>query len=193
MKEEGEMGKPVWLLDIDGVINSISVKEPKHIWPSTSWERGEVQNSLSPEKWPMLWSRDVVDFILTIHADDLAEIRWHTTWQEEAVLVSELVGLPEFPIAKCPEFRENGSVVAAEQMREGRPGWWKYMTAERVLVEEKRPLIWTDDDITWEMTRIHRAQLALKGEVLFICPDQATGLTPKHLEKIGQKLEVWNG
>ena len=60
------------------------------------------------------------------------------------------------------------------------------------MIEERRPLIWADDDITRELTRGERDAMALMGPVCFVSPDQTTGLIPRHLREIRVFLHRWS-
>ena len=67
---------------------------------------------------------DVVDFLIGVHEQDRAEIRWHTTWQHDAQNLANLVGLPTFPIAEAPEAPVSGipnGVLEVARMRDGLP------------------------------------------------------------------------
>lgn len=185
------MTTPVMLLDIDGVINAITKKSPTFVWPRESWHSGWALSE--DREWPIMWSVDVIEFLTRVHVEGRADIRWHTTWQHDAKNLADLVGLPAFPIADAPEAPKddvpNGELIAA-RMRDGLPAWWKYGAARRVVIEERRPLVWVDDDITHELPRRVRDAMARLGPVLFISPDQATGLIPRHLREIDTFLSA---
>lgn len=178
---------PVWLLDIDGVVNAIGKGDPS-VWPKAQWRQGRAE--ATGQEWPITWAVPVVDFIRDAHESGRVEIRWHTTWQHEACNFAELVGLPVFAVADAPEFEEQ----AAHAIAAGTPKWWKLPAAERVVREEQRPLIWTDDDITWSLARYDAdARLRTHAPALLISPDQHTGLTPKRLRMIGDFLDIHGG
>lgn len=183
---------PVMLLDIDGVINAYTRKPNRSIWPARSWRAGSAY--CDPNPWPIMWSVDVVKFLTEVHESGRAEIRWHTTWQHEAKNLADLVGLPDFPVALAPEAPRgdliNGELIAA-RIRDGLPAWWKYGAARRVIIEERRPLMWVDDDITHELTRRERDAMWMMGPVRFISPDRTTGLIPRHLREIDTFLKCF--
>lgn len=191
------MAVPVLLLDIDGVVNVIrrrgEDKPPLHIWPESAWQQADIevdgQVEGGRETFPLLWSEAVVSFLTRLHASGQVEIRWHSSWQAQAIDFARLVRLPDWYIHPCPEFNEVPGRVAARQIASGYPGWWKFMAARRVLAYEQRPLIWVDDDITGEVSRFHRDELGKLGELLIVSPDQYTGLTPKNLGKIADFVE----
>lgn len=183
---------PVMLLDIDGVINAITKKPPTFIWPREAWKFGRAVADGKP--WPIHWSTTVIEFLTRVHEEGRVEIRWHTTWQYDAQNLADLVGLPTFPVADAPEAPRdgvpNGELIAA-RMRDGLPAWWKYGAARRVVIEEGRPLLWIDDDITYELPRRDRDTLADIGPAYFISPDQSTGLIRRHLREIEAFLDRW--
>lgn len=139
------MTKPIWLLDIDGVVNSLSNKAPRYVWPLETWHKIDVADTAGIS-WPILYSTEVIDRINAVHDSGLAEVRWHTTWQESALNFADAVGLRGFYIADAPEF-ENLGQYTAQAILNCLPTWWKFPAALRVLQEEGRPLIWTDDDV----------------------------------------------
>ena len=182
---------PVMLLDIDGVINAITKKMPT-AWPRSLWRTGQAVGD--GRTWPITWSVDVIDFLTGVHEEGRAEIRWHTTWQHDAQNLADLVGLPKFPIADAPEAPRDGvpnGELTAARMRDGLPAWWKYGAARRVVIEERRPLVWVDDDITMELSRRTRDNLANIGPVRYISPDSTTGLIPRNLGEIDAFLSRW--
>lgn len=189
------MSRPVLLLDIDGVVNviqrSVDHRPPYHVWSPDQWNRYTAvvfESHPNEQRWPILVSQMVVDFLTALSAD--VDIRWHTFWQQEALRFGKLVGLPEFPVQDCPEWDENHGRVKARQMMNHRPGWWKYMAAERVVTEEKRPLIWLDDDLFEEVVLVYRNRLKAMGQpVLLVCPDLYAGLTRGQVHKVLKFVE----
>lgn len=185
------MAVPVALLDIDGVVNVIrrgsQDKPPLHIWPESAWSTADIQAVTSEgvlETFPLLWSQAVRAFLKTLHASGAVEVRWHSSWQAQALDFAQLVGLPDWHVHPCPEYSERWGALRARQMALGKPGWWKYPAAERVLIEEQRPLIWVDDEITYEVSRLAQDEMSALGRLLIISPDPYTGLTGKHMKKI---------
>lgn len=178
---------PIWLLDLDGVVNVIksraSSKPPSHIWPSHQWIETEAESSTGAT-WDITVAKPVVDFITLVHEHGLAEIRWHTTWQESVANVAKAVGLPEFPLQHTPEFTEEAWYFAKSEQGV----WWKVPAVYRV-VQEGRPVVWTDDDALRDTTREQRRLMA-KVPFYLVAPDMLTGLTPKHLRQIRTFLEA---
>ena len=83
------MTVPVWLLDIDGVLNAAAKKPDRNVWPAADWIEGRAHEA-GGAAWRILAARPVVDFIRGVHEEGRAEIRWHTTWQHDAAAVAKL-------------------------------------------------------------------------------------------------------
>lgn len=167
---------PVWLLDIDGVVNACTRKPDRNVWPLDQWR--SVRVAVGDHSLPVLAAQPVVDFIRRVHEEGQAEIRWHTTWQKDAACIEAALGMPSLPVQDCPEFTD----------RHLRDAWFKLAAAERVVMEEGRSLIWTDDDLGWELRGAGRTIDLLRevAPILTISPDDRTGLTPKHLRLIAE-------
>lgn len=168
-------GPPVWLLDIDGVLSAVAGKPDRSAWPADAWRRATVQGA------KLLVASPVLDFIHQVHAAGRAEIRWHTTWRDGAHLVAAEFGLPEFAVAHAPE--------CADAQSAG--WWWKRPAAERVLRDEGRPLVWTDDDLVWDLGRQAQDRLRRLGPALLIAPSPLTGLAMRHLRMVGEFLDLY--
>jgi hypothetical protein len=170
------MRAPVWLLDLDGVINAASMTFPMHAWPRDSWRQITAEDS-EGVSWPIRTAQPVVDFIRAVHESGRAEIRWHTTWQQDALVVGRHLGLPDFAVAHAPEYGKLDEFL-------DRNRWWKFPAARRVLADEHRALLWTDDDAGSDLRREERAELASLGRLLIVCPNAKTGLRRRHLRQI---------
>lgn len=174
--------KPVWLLDIDGVLNAFSRDLATHVWPEDAWIVGEAEGGTN--MWRMAIGRPVRDFILEVHEQGLAEVRWHSTWQHQSQNVAKLMELPMLAVHSAPEFRHGHWASSALDGT-----WWKLAGAERVLAEEQRPLVWTDDDIDYYLEKDKRAHLHSLPQTLLVSPDHKCGLTQKELDRIRVFLE----
>lgn len=179
-----EERRPVWLLDIDGVLNAVARElPPSRGWPADRWTQRQV---LSPRNewvnggghpWTITMSQDVIDFLKKVHADGKVEIRWHTTWQAGAERVATAFSLPVFKVQDAPEFYQFS-----------RRDWWKPYAVRRVAEEERVPVLWTDDEITYYLTKPERRELRALG-VHLESPDPVCGLAPPNLERIEQWIE----
>jgi hypothetical protein len=185
MDDDGRVLPPVWLLDIDGVVNAIAAEGDPAVWPAESWRRRRVSPVDDGYQYSILTAEPVLDFLRGVHAAGTAEIRWHTTWQRSAPLrISPALGLPAWPIADAPEFthhRDSGYAGVTAR------SWWKLAAAERVVADEGRRLLWTDDDID-RIDDPVLAELISRPEVLAVSPDTATGLTGAELARCAQFL-----
>lgn len=171
--------KAVWLLDIDGVVNALCWHDVVTAWPRDCVKTGSVVTG--DETWPICWATPVVDFIHSVVEENLAEVRWHSTWQHEAANFERLVGLPNLPVHEAPEYGDRS--FTARAIREQTSLWWKEPGARRVVEVEQRPLVWTDDDI---FRYCQEKSNAIFSDTLMIFPDSNVGLTPGHLESMAE-------
>lgn len=179
------MTVPVWLLDVDGVVNAATKKPDPNVWPADDWVQGRASDD--KRSWPITYARPVAAFIREVHEQGRAEIRWHTTWQEWAHAVSRLLGLPEFPIQEAPEWAE---FLVGDRVKLHDDEWWKIGAALRVVEEEKRPLLWTDDDAdsVWNLPYDVRTRIVTAQPTLIVAPAPETGLCRRHLRQIDEFL-----
>lgn len=167
--------RPVWLLDIDGVINAVAKKPDINTWPRETWHSVDVVAS-DGFAYPILYSTGVTDFIREM--SQRVDIRWHTTWQVDALSLGEKLGLPVFPVASAPEFRSVAVRFSSV--------WWKIGAAERVVFDEERKLIWTDDDLWSEARNVEH----IATNNCLVAPPTNTGLLKKHLNHILEWLDA---
>ena len=168
--------RPLWLLDVDGVLNAVHDKPDRSVWPADQWMSFDAEDTRDGLSWPMLIARPVVDFLTDIHRRGLAEIRWHTTWQREAWAIADHVGLPRFEVQDAPEF-------------DSCEGWWKLPAAHREIYDSGRTVVWTDDDLAFDLSPQERRELGRRGAKLVI-PQQRLGLIKRHLREIGEFLDA---
>jgi hypothetical protein len=176
--------KPLWLLDVDGVINATSMCVASHIYPLASWQRLHVDG------FQITAAKPVLDLLHMVHDDGLAEIRWHTTWQDRAWDVGEALGLPEFPVQYTDEWPDS-SEKAARRMMVGLPRWWKVRAVYDLLGEGHR-VLWTDDDIFPELPAVHRQKLKTLGKVRMLSPVSLYGIQPGEIRMIKRFLKELN-
>lgn len=173
--------RPVWLLDIDGVVNALARQPILDSFPIEQWIQVMVRTDLpgiGPAVFPILAARPVLDFVATLHASGEVEIRWHSTWREAAVTdLAPALGLPHLPISVAPEWANHRALVP----------WWKQPAAERVL-ESGRSLVWTDDDIA--LFRRELGAFEDRDDALLISPDRTRGLDQDDLDTIAGFLRL---
>lgn len=183
MATEERDERPIWLLDVDGVLNAATSTPDATAWPT--WRTGKAKAAGS--KWPITWAPPVVKAVRRIHATGTVDIRWLTTWEDAANdSLAPLLGLPELPVASRVRGGDSGrSPRGFTQTREGaRSGWWKFDVAQRILDPAPyRPLIWTDDDLSWEPDARAWAEQR-PSPTLLVAPATDVGLTAEHLEAI---------
>lgn len=176
------MKPPVWLLDIDGVINAVGRTVATNAWPKESWRQLRYRDRSSTGSGLQITvALPVLDLIREVHEAGLAEVRWHTSWQDAAPRLAVELGLPVFAVAAAPEFHAGT-----------RQGWWKVPAVRRVLADEGRAVVWTDDDASHDLGHTERAELAALGRLLIVSPDPLTGLCKRHLAKISEFLNQDN-
>lgn len=154
--------RPVWLLDVDGVINATRAgwgSSPHH---GTAHYRGVG--------YTMRWSAIALQRIRHLHQQCL-EVRWCTTWCPEAPQLEALFSLPSLGCALTPE-QASGVDVDTHKQR----------AAHHVLHVEQRPLIWTDDQAIPSDAASFDTPNAL-----LLSPNPSRGLRPEHLDYV----EAW--
>jgi hypothetical protein len=148
--------RPVWLLDVDGVINAT-----RPGWGAT------------PRK-QRVWSKSSkCEFtrIQRIHRDGLAEIRWCTTWCCDAEVLENQWHLPEMGRSFVEPINGYAASVA------------KLAAARQVLADGCR-LVWTDDaEVSQPGNDLHD-ELTAGGQALLIAPRESRGLQPDDLDRI---------
>jgi hypothetical protein len=168
---------PMWLLDIDGVINALARGPVRHSWPADAWTQHVVRAEI-PEMGmmvlPILVAEPVLDFVRKVVASGVAEVRWHSTWRTAAMTdLAPLLDLPPIPISVAPEWTERPAT------------WWKLPAAQRV-VASGRHLVWTDDDIARYPGEL--GDLESRKDALLISPNPDTGLSAGDLDRISAFL-----
>lgn len=119
--------RPVWLLDVDGVINA---NRPG--WGAAP-RKGEAY--AYSRSWTMRWAPALIDRIRELHRSGLVEIRWCSTWCAYADQLERLWRLPEFGRAFNEDINGRAAAIAK-------------LAAARAVLAEGRRLIWTDDSET---------------------------------------------
>lgn len=165
-----DFAAPIWLLDIDGVLNALKQDDgtPHPHWPDMVRKGVSTSHSVV---FDLTLSESVIAFI-NGHKAAGVDIRWATTWQEDANrFVAPAFGLPQLP---------NG----AEAL--GMSDYYYKERAALKAIDNNRPLIWTDDDAIRLMVRAEIEQSGVPN--LLIEPDPWFGLTPEHLDAIAAFL-----
>lgn len=157
---------PVWLLDIDGVINA--TRPGWHRAPS----RSTVVDSFG-QPWVLRWEPALIDRIRKVHGG-LAEVVWCTTWCPDADRLERLWGLPE--LRRSWTDHRHG-YAANEAKRQ----------AARDVLESGRRLVWTDDT-AFPSKGPFVDELHGMGDALLVKPDARRGLLGEDVDAIEQFL-----
>jgi hypothetical protein len=159
---KGYIMTPVWLLDIDGVVNKLGRPNPGDNTGIAGTSDGGLYN--------INWSSSVVDFINKTIDSGRAEVRLCSTWVSDAKTITDLLGLPELPLA-FPADTNRYQVRAAK------------LEAAVDLLDAEAPFVWTDD----EAIPFH-----FRGSdtTLLIDPDPYKGLTEGDLAVIDHFLDI---
>ncbi|MEV1315468.1 hypothetical protein AB0J14_05205 [Micromonospora arborensis] len=155
---------PVWLLDVDGVVNA---RKPG--WGAAPRKRG-CWSASDAYEYVMRWAPPLVDRIRDLHKQGVVEVRWCTTWCPDADALERLWALPTLERA----FTDHVKGEEAHAL--------KVAAARKVLADGRR-LIWTDDDVVPTDGELHD-ELVATGRALLIRPKASTGLQPEHMDLI---------
>jgi len=171
----GRSRVPVWLLDVDGVIN---VSKPGWVGPPS-----QGMAYYGEDAYQMRWSPRLVSELRRLHSDGTVEFRWATTWADHVDQIEALLRLPRFSRAFSgldldPNAKAPGLKVEA---------------ALHVIEEEGRPLIWTDDDAIPFAGPLARRLRGHGVPLLLVTPDPRRGLRPAHLRTVAEFLaDPWS-
>ncbi len=159
--------RPVWLLDVDGVLNAVK--------PGRVWKAAPFHATVTVDVgYRLRWAPGLVKRIRGLHAEGVVEIRWCTSWCPYASAVELALNMPrDLPRAltdgQCEMFgRQLDAAKAGAAL-----GVW----------DEGRRLVWTDDTAVAAAAGLHD-QLTAGGRGLLIAPDSRFGLTPQHMDRI---------
>lgn len=154
---------PMWLLDVDGVINA----------DNPDWEAAgqEATARSGGRTYRLRWAPELINRIRCLHESGLVEVRWCSTWCPDASELEQLWDLPVLSRAWTEDINGFPAVKA------------KILAAKGVLAEGRR-LVWTDDDVTPLPGSSHYEELTADGRALLIAPDYRFGLRPEHLDAI---------
>jgi hypothetical protein len=177
---------PLWLLDVDGVLNALVDRLADTPYGADSdWLRFH-QCSRTGLLYPIVANRRVLESVRSAHEGGRVEVRWLTTWEvnDDYVALAEALGLPQFEVEARPtEFTPLGMLDHGM--------WWKLPAVERALERAlDRPVLWTDDEVGLRTPamRWRRHQAEVRPDLMIIAPDLQVGLTPDHLVQIDDFL-----
>lgn len=154
---------PVWLLDIDGVINA---NKP-------GW--GAAPRRIRCAGFTIRWAPALTVRIRQLHCSGAADVRWSSTWCGYPTQLDELASQLGLHFERAFTGRPD-------------PKTWADMKADAAMavLAEGRRLIWTDDDEA-EIAAAFYPEVAdaqHDGRALLISPRPNRGLQPDHLDRI---------
>jgi len=157
---------PVWLLDVDGVINASrpgwgGAPRKEHVWSISDHQ-----------SYLMRWAPALIDRIRDLHASGRVEVRWCSTWCPDAEALERLWQLP--PLERA---------LTEVPVPKGSYGWPLKVEAARTVLDGGRRLVWTDDEAVPTDGALHD-ELTADGRALLIAPNPTRGLQPDHLDDI---------
>lgn len=182
------MPKPVWFMDVDGVINVIPSAANRNrigaphfrVW--RNWHP-VTDVEVDGNAYPIRVSSDLVDHINDI--SNIADIEWLTTWTDAApTIFAPTFGISDFPVANA---RGSDSPYSPTWNAKGiEYRWWKLNAVIADMEANTRPVIWTDDDIMTKYSGNYVKGLAkdMNIPILVISPYDAKGIERYHIEKI---------
>jgi hypothetical protein len=153
---------PVWLLDVDGVLNAT-----RPGWGAAPRRQMAYADG---DAWPMRWAPALLDRIRTLVTAQVVEVRWCTTWCAWADQLERMWQLP--PLGRAFEEKLNGGAASMAKL-----------LAARTVLAEGRRLIWTDDMEVPDGGPLYDA-LVENGRALLIRPSENHGLQPEHMDLI---------
>ena len=161
---------PVWLLDVDGVLNA-----SRPGWGAPPRQGNALHGG---EVFRMRWAPALITELVELHRTQLVEFRWATTWVDHIDQIQAMFGLPRFPVAFSGLATDPHVKAPA----------LKADAALRVVEQERRPLIWADDDAIPTAGPILRRLRDSGQPLLLIAPDLRHGLQPADLYTVTEFL-----
>lgn len=154
---------PVWLLDIDGVVNAT-----RPGWSCAPWT---TTVAVAGRELRLRWAPQLIYTIRTLSVCALAEVRWCSSWGSQASIVQDAMDLPPLGNA-LPEIPIGQTVQHAK------------LQAARDVLQQGRRLIWTDDEVVPAPGTASHRLLHVPGRTLLIRPTPRKGLLPEHALRI---------
>jgi hypothetical protein len=156
---------PVWLLDVDGVINAFRAG-----WWHTRPSIVQVWSTADAYDYRIRYEPRLLDAIRAVHEQGLAEVTWCTTWCSDADALEDALDLPPLPRAFTAPVKGADACEAK-------------VAAARRVVAAGRLLVWTDD-VEVGHHADESAAWVEAGKALTIAPDDSRGLRPAHVRRI---------
>jgi hypothetical protein len=122
--------------------------------------------------YPMRWAPELTARIRRLHDGGVVEVRWCTTWCEDAGELERLFGLPAL-----------GRALGAADLRDVEDTDARKVAAARRVIAGDRRLVWTDDAAVPRPGPLYD-ELTSGGSGLLIRPHARRGLRPRDLDRI---------
>lgn len=161
---KGHIMIPVWLLDIDGVVNKLGGRSAGDNMGIADTSDGGMYN--------ITWRSSVTNFINKVISEGRADVRLCSTWVSDAKAMTDLLGLPELPLAFPAD--TDRYFIRAEKL-----------TAATTLKSAGVPFVWSDDEAIPTLFRGNERTLIIE-------PDPYVGLTQSELSAISHFLDQHN-
>ena len=159
-------------LDVDGVLNAVSRRNPTVTssgWPEYGWESAPING------YPIRWAKSLIAALNELAARPDVTFKWLTTWTHDAAKVlSPAIGIDG----------QDWEVLEGDQHAwGGKRGWWKLEAIQSdVLSTKPDQFIWIDDDLSMERDAIE--WVAGRDNGYAISPFGSEALTRFHIEEI---------
>ena len=137
------MTKPIWLMDVDGVLND--------------WRFGQVANDWTrfeaASGWSITYSKSILQRIISLHESGVVEVKWLTTWcnRANAELREEFGFAEDLDVLGTPQYKAEAQdyrLMRSRNESDRKFGWWKLNAVDEFVKENSdQRIIWTDDDI----------------------------------------------
>jgi hypothetical protein len=176
---------PLFLLDIDGVLNLFDAWVPtgEHYWTS----KGELRfKTKAPDHLNLKRAGGYELLLHPQHTAWIAEIEaefdtvWATMWQDNAWMFGRVAGFGEdWDYVDFDSFRPK---IGERRMVGNGVGTYKHPGIVAVLGD--KPGVWVDDDMTPFQHEWARKRTEAGIPTLFIQPDPEFGMTREHVDQI---------
>ncbi len=179
------MSKPVWLMDVDGVLNDWRAPQAE------GWVRFPTDHGFNMTFDPTLMER-----ILRLHNDGEVEVKWLTTWCHDAnkMLREEFGFAEDLDVLGYDWYKKDR--VSSHFPIPGQPWtpapplpfrWWKLCAVDEfVKANPDQRIIWADDDLNDD----HEAQQFLKDHPQIHAVSPAPYLTHDEVDTIEEWIKA---